>query len=33
MELKLQSGDRTADRFNEMLNVIPFKEYERTLTF
>lgn len=25
MKVELQSGDRTADRFNEMLNVIPFK--------
>ncbi len=25
MKVELQSGDRTADRFNEMLNVIPLK--------
>lgn len=25
MELELQCGDRTADRFDEMLNVILFK--------
>ncbi len=25
MELELQSGDRIADHFNEMLNVIPLK--------
>ena len=25
MKVELQNGDRTADRFNEMLNVIPFK--------
>ena len=25
MELELQNGGRIADRFNEMLNVIPFK--------